>query len=103
MKGIACKYEFDSEAIREIIQEIFTDGEIEVIVKPYSINARLYNGNSFHISIHNSRNCIYANCRRKYTSLKPDWEKDFNLDCYLEEIFQVISLHLIQLNDKILR
>lgn len=100
MKGIFCKYEFDSEAIREMIQNIFTESEIEVVVKPYSIDARFNNGNSFHISIHNEKQIIYSNCRRKYTSLKPNWEENYSLESEVNvnSLFQVIKYILTSLN-----
>lgn len=100
MKGIVCKYEFDSEVIREIIQNTFTEGEIEVVVKPYSIDARFHNGNSFHIAIHNEKQIIYSNCRRKYTNLKPNWEENYSLksEVNVNSLFQVIKYILTSLN-----
>lgn len=104
MNGIICKYEFDTELVRELIRTTFNKGELEGIVKPHSIDVRFANGNSFHVSIHNrkGRYIIYANCRRKYTSLKPDWEEEYGLDpeVNIDSLFQVIRFILASLNEK---
>lgn len=103
MKGLVVKYEFDIETIREMIQQIFNEGEVEVVVRPTSIKARFYNGNAFEITIYNLSNCISANCRRKYTSVKPDWEHRCKIDSNIEGILECIRTQLIKLNDKFLR
>ena len=102
MNGLICRYEFDIELVRELIRTTFNKGELEGIVKPHSIAVRFANGNSFHVGIHDYRQCVYANCRRKYTSLKPDWEEEYSLESEtnIDSLFQVVRSILTSLNEK---
>ena len=99
------KVVFNRDDIKAFLTEHFDDmydkGSPSCRIKDEFMYIRLKNGNSFNIWLYNCNDnkSIHAELRRKYTSIKPDWEENFSLTAALDEIIIRIRNKLNSLNN----
>ena len=86
MKLTKTQVAFDTNAILHFIEDVFQYKleELRYTVHPDNLYVRFPNGNSMRIILDNDNSIAIAELRRKYTSLKPDYE--FKYDSGLEHL-----------------
>lgn len=90
---------FDIDVLREYLQKSLDSivGDLDDannVIKTDYVYIRCKNSHSFTLAIHNHRNCIYANCRKNYCELKPDWEHEYTLQTGVQCIISQIKYKL---------
>ena len=106
MKLTKTQVVFDTNATLHFIEDVFQYKleELRYTVHPDSLYVRFPNGNSMNIMLDNYNNVAITELRRKYTSLKPDYE--FKYDFGLEHldlasmIENVLVPKLVKLNGR---
>ena len=79
MKLTKTQVVFDTNAVLNFIEGVFHYKleELRYTVHPDNLYVRFPNGNSMRIVLNNYTNVVTTELRRKYTSLKPDYEYEF--------------------------
>ena len=93
MKLTKTQVVFDTNAILHFIEDVFQYKleELRYTVHPDNLYVRFPNGNSMRIILDNENDVAITELRRKYTSLKPDYEYTYTFKLKHIDIAYVIE------------